>query len=194
MWQQLDCDATKKTPANPSGCQADLFTWVEQTVSAGSNGKAPPPPPPPGQFLLKEGDIALGFYNVANGDAPYLTQLARNYTLNDNYHQLVMGGTYANQMMFGYADALYYADDNGDPADPHQVLVPGSNPPVYKDEVENPNPWQTPPTNNWYINDGYSGGSYTNCSDPTQPGVSAITTFLSALGVKPNCAPHAAIC
>jgi len=50
----------------------------------------------------------MGFYNVANGDAPYLTQLAREYTLNDNYHQPVMGGTFANQMMFGYADALYY--------------------------------------------------------------------------------------
>jgi Phospholipase C len=66
----------------------------------------------------------MGFYNVARGDAPYLTQLAREYTLNDNYHQPVMGGTFANQMVFGYADALYYADANGDPATPNHVLVP----------------------------------------------------------------------
>ena len=66
-------------------------------------------------------------------------------------------------MMFGYADALYYADSNGDPATPNHVLVPGSNPPVYVNEVENPNP--APGTNNWYTNDGYGGGSYTNCSD-----------------------------
>ncbi len=113
---------------NPSGCQADLFPWVEQTVSSGSQRQsAAEPAPTP---LLKEGDIAMGFYNVAKGDAPYLTQLAREYTLNDNYHQPVMGGTFANQMMFGYADALYYADANGDPATPNQVLVPGSNPPV----------------------------------------------------------------
>ena len=39
MWQQLDCDASKITPRNASGCQADLFPFVEITVSSGSNGK-----------------------------------------------------------------------------------------------------------------------------------------------------------
>jgi phospholipase C len=182
MWQQLDCDAAKVSRPNPSGCQADLFPWVEQTVATGSNGNPTPHP-------LKEGDIAMGFFNVAKGDAPYLTQLARQYTLNDNYHQPVMGGTFANMMMFGYADALYYADGNGDPATPNHVLVPGSNPPVYVDEVENPNP--APGTNNWYANDGYGGGSYTNCSDYTQPGVAPIVNYLNAAHVPPNCAPHA---
>ena len=184
MWQQLDCDATKVSRHNPSGCQADLFPWVEMTVSSGSNGSPPNPAKP-----LKEGDIAMGFYNVAKGDAPYLTQLARDYTLSDNYHQPVMGGTFANQMMFGYADVLYYADSKGDPATPNHVLVPGSNPPVYVDEVENPNP--APGTNNWYTNDGYGGGSYTNCSDYTQPGVASIVNYLTAIHVPPNCAPHA---
>jgi phospholipase C len=182
MWQQLDCDVTKASKNNPSGCQADLFPWVEETVSSGSNGNPTPKP-------LKEGNIAMGFYNVANGDAPYLTQLAREYTLNDNYHQPVMGGTFANQMMFGYADVLYYADANGDPATPDHVLVPGSNPPVYVNEVENPNPVQG--TNNWYTNDGYGGGSYTNCSDYTQPGVAPIVNYLDSIHVSPNCAPHA---
>jgi phospholipase C len=184
MWQQLDCDAAKVSRHNPSGCQADLFPWVEITISSGSNGSPPNPAKP-----LKEGDIAMGFYNVAKGDAPYLTQLARDYTLNDNYHQPVMGGTFANMMMFGYADALYYADDKGDPATPNHVLVPGSSPPVYVDEVENPNP--APSTNNWYTNDGYGGGSYTNCSDYTQPGVASIVNYLTAIHVPPNCAPHA---
>jgi len=184
MWQQLDCDATKVSRHNPSGCQADLFPWVEMTVSSGSNGSPPNPAKP-----LKEGDIAMGFYNVARGDAPYLTQLARDYTLNDNYHQAAMGGTYANHMMIGYADELYYADGKGDPATPNHVLVPGSNPPVYVDEVENPNP--APGTNNWYSNDGYGGGSYTNCSDYTQPGVASIVNYLTAIHVPPNCAPHA---
>ena len=114
MWQELDCDVAKVSGHNPSGCQADLFPFVEQTVSSGSNGNPTPHP-------LKEGNIAMGFYNVAKGDAPYLTKLAREYTLNDNYHQPVMGGTFANQMMFGYADALYYADANGDPATPNHV-------------------------------------------------------------------------
>jgi phospholipase C len=181
MWQELDCDVSKATRPNGSGCQADLFPWVEETVSSGSNGNPNPKP-------LKEGNIALGFYNVAKGDAPYLTQLARRYTLVDNYHQPVMGGTFANQMMFGYADALWYSDANGDPATPDHVLIPGSNPPAYVDEVENPNP--AVETNNWYANDGYGGGSYTNCSDPTQPGVASITSYLSALHVPANCAPN----
>jgi phospholipase C len=191
MWQQLDCDVAKATKSNPSGCQADLFPFVETTVSSGSNGN-------PTQKPLAEGDIAMGFYNVANGDVPYLTKLAREYTLNDNYHQPVMGGTFANHMMLGYADALFYADGNGDPATPNHVLVPGSNPPIYVNEIENPNP--VPGTNNWYTNDGYGsgnfsfgldGGSYTNCSDPMQPGVAPIVTYLNALHVSPNCAPNA---
>jgi phospholipase C len=170
MWQQLDCDASKFTLRNPSGCQADLFPFVEMTVSSGSNGNPTPKP-------LAEGDIAMGFYNVARGDAPYLTKLAREYTLNDNYHQAVMGGTYANHMMIGYANSLYYADQNGDPATPPA------------NQIENPNP--APSTNNWYANDGYSGGSYTNCSDPTQPGVSPIANYLNAVHVPPQCAPNA---
>jgi phospholipase C len=169
MQQQLDCDITKATAANPSGCQADLFAWVEETVSAGANGGAPKP--------LKEGDIAMGFYNVAKGDAPYLTQLARTYTLNDNYHQPVMGGTFANMMMFGYAGPLYYADDNGDPATPPD------------NQIENPNPLAN--TNNWYTQDGYGGGSYTNCSDRSQPAVAAVEDHLDALHVSPQCAPGA---
>jgi phospholipase C len=182
MWQQLDCDVTKATHHNPSGCQADLFTFVEESVSSGSNGNPTP-------HALKEGAIALGFYNVAKGDAPYLTELARKYTLNDNFHQSVMGGTFANHMMLGYADALYYADDKGDPATPDHVLVPGSNPPQYVNEIENPNP--APGTNNWYLNDGYGGGSYSNCSDPSQPGVGPIVNYLNAIQVPPRCAPHA---
>jgi phospholipase C len=180
MWQELDCAADKATKQDPSGCQADLFPWVEETVSSGSNGNPTPSP-------LKEGDIALGFYNVAKGDAPYFTKLANEYTLLDNYHQPVMGGTFANQMMFGYADALWYSDENGNPATPNHVLVPGSNPPKYVNEIENPNP--APETNNWYSNDGYSGGSYTNCSDETQPGVATIVKYLKAIHVSPNCAP-----
>ena len=169
MWQELDCDSAKATPGNPSGCQADLFTWVEETVSSGSNGGAPK--------TLKEGDIALGFYNVAQGDVPYFTELANTYTINDNYHQAVMGGTYANHMMIGYASSLYYADANGDPATP------------VTNQIEDPDPQSG--TNNWYTQDGYSGGSYTNCSDTTQPGVASIATYLASLNVPLQCAPGA---
>jgi phospholipase C len=168
MWQQLDCDKSHIAPNHPSGCLADLFAWVEMTVSSGSNGGAP--------HALKEGDIAMGFYNVAKGDAPYLTQLAREYTLADNYHQGVMGGTWANFMMLGYADALYYAGSDGKPATPPSFVI------------ENPDPQGA---NNWYTQDGYSGGSYVNCADTTQPGVASVTQYLSDMKVKPNCDANA---
>ena len=41
MWQQSDCNVSYITTANPSGCNADLFPWVEVTIGAGSNGKPP---------------------------------------------------------------------------------------------------------------------------------------------------------
>ncbi|MDB5395111.1 MAG: phosphoesterase [Rhodospirillales bacterium] len=54
-----------------------------------------------------------------------------------------------------------------------------------------------PGTNNFWLNDGYGstatmdGGSYSNCSDPHQPGVDVVTDYLKAVGVKPNCEPNA---
>jgi phospholipase C len=174
MWQQLDCDKGHASTNNPTGCLADLFPWVEMTVAAGKSGKAP--------TALSEGDIAMGFYNIARGDAPFFTTLARTYTLADNYHQGVMGGTYANFMMLGYADALYYADKKGDPATPPASVI------------ENPNPWPNqalPGADNWYRQDGYSGGSYVECADSAKPGVAPIVDYLKSVGVKPNCDPKA---
>jgi phospholipase C len=168
MWQQLDCDASVADSTNPSGCQNDLFPWVEQTASSGGNGGTPP---------QHEGSISMGFYNIAKGDMPYFAQLAKHYTI------------YANMMMFGYADALYYADGSGNPATPPTSVVLPNNTTV--SEVENPDP--QPDTNNWYTQDGYGGGSYTNCSDSEQPGVPAIVNYLAALQppVSPNCDPNA---
>ncbi|WP_213305663.1 alkaline phosphatase family protein [Paraburkholderia sacchari] len=174
-WQQADCNIAHATYANPSGCKMDLFAWVETSVGAGSNGK-----PQPANFTdetTHEGATALGFYNVNSGDMPYFTELARHYTISDNYHQPVMGGTGANSIMIGTADALYYTDGSGNPATPPQ------------NQIENPRP--QPGTNNWYAQDGYSGGSYSNCADTKQPGVGAIRHYLDSLPYRPNanCAP-----
>ncbi len=175
MWQQLDCDATKATSNNNSGCQNDLFPWVETTIGAGSNG-APQPSPFTNQ-TTGEGSTSMQFFNVANGDAPYFTQLATQYALADNFHQSIMGGTGANHIMLGFGSLIYYADANGNPATP-----PAG-------QIENPNPQSG--TNNYYSNDGYGstktgeGGSYVDCSDNTQPGIAPIMAYLSALPYRP---------
>jgi phospholipase C len=38
MWQQLNCSVDHVSADNPSGCNAKLFSWVEATVGAGTNG------------------------------------------------------------------------------------------------------------------------------------------------------------
>jgi phospholipase C len=139
MWQQFDCSATHANILNPTGCRADLFPWVEDTIGAGSNGKAQA-----AGFTntsTKEGSTSMGFYNMLQGDAPYLRYLADNYALSDNFHQAVMGGTGANHVMIGTGDAIWFSDDKGQPAEPphNQFISAGPNSGTV-DEIENPNP------------------------------------------------------
>jgi phospholipase C len=116
MWQQLDCNVIYATKSNPSGCLSDLYPWVEITISSGSNGN--PPPSPFTWETTNEGATSMEYYNVQNGDAPYLKMLADQY--------------------------------------------------------------------NWYTQDGYSGGTYTNCSDPSQPGGAPILSYLQSLPYTPR--------
>src|SRR5258708_6890529 len=197
MWQQFDCNATNATRSNPSGCRNDLWPWVEVSIGAGSNGN----PQPSGfdVFSTKEGSTSMGFYNMLQGDAPYLKFLADSYAMSDNFHQSVMGGTGANHVMLGTGDGIWFSDGNGNAATPphNQLVAAGSPNAGVVDEIENPDPQAG--TNNWYTEDGYGGGSfgsssygggtYTNCSDPTQPGVPQITSYLSSLStpINANC-------
>lgn len=182
MWQQTDCDAALSTADNPSGCQNDLFPWVEVTIGCGSDTCSTGTLNPPTSWLgTGEGSTAMEFFNVQKGDAPYMKYLADNYTLSDNFHQSVMGGTMANHIEFGFADSIWYSDGKGN------AKVPP------KEQIENPNP--QPGTNNWYDSDGYGasngsgGGSYVNCSDLGQPGVPAVVNYLESLPrpVNANC-------
>ena len=116
MYQQLDCGAQVASSTNPSGCLADLFPWVEVSIGAGSNGKAPPSPF--NNRSTGEGSTSMGFYNVQSGDAPYLKSLADAYTMSDNYHQPVMGGTGANHIMLGTGFAIWFSDGKGNPETP----------------------------------------------------------------------------
>jgi phospholipase C len=177
MWQQLDCNVAYGSSSNPSGCAADLFPWVETSIGAGSNGK--PQPSPFTDATTGEGSTSLGFYNMQQGDAPYLKTLADNYAMSDNYHQAGSGGTGINHILLGYSDDIFFSDRNGNPATPPA------------NQIEDPNP--APGTNNWYTQDGYSGGSYSNCSDPSQPGVGPVLDYMSTLPytVDPHCAKDA---
>ncbi|MGD0108791.1 MAG: alkaline phosphatase family protein, partial [Rhodopila sp.] len=172
--QQTDCDASKATATNPSGCQNDLFPWVEVTVGTGSNGKSQPAGF--NNLSTGEGSTSMGFYNVLQGDMPYFKQLADEYMLSDNYHQPTMGGTGLDSIFAGFADGIWYTDGKGN------AVTPPAN------EIENPDP--QPNTNNYYTQDGYSGGSYSACADTTQPGVPAVVNYLHALPtpIAPNCA------
>src|SRR6266478_681274 len=133
----------------------------------------------------------MGFYNVQQGDVPYFKNLADTYSMSDNFHQSVMGGTGANHAMLGAGDAIWFSDGNGNPAEPphNQLVAAGSPNAGVVDEIENPNPQDG--TNNFYTEDGYGGGSfgspsygggtYSNCVDTTQPGVAQITSYLNSL-------------
>jgi phospholipase C len=201
MWQQLDCRASAAITNNPSGCGADLFAWVETTVGAGTNGSKQAAnfstDYAAGKVTTGEGSTSLGFYNVQAGDAPYLKYLADTYSMSDNYHQAVMGGTGANHIMLGTGDAVWFSDGKGNPAVPPEnvTVFPSTKNAGVVNEIENPNPQAD--TNNWYTEDGYGGGgsgspvfgggSYTDCADTTQPGVAPVTNYLKPIKIKPNC-------
>jgi phospholipase C len=184
MWQQEDCNASFATAKDPSGCRHDLFPWVEVSVGAGTNGL--PQPNPFNTYTTGEGSTSMEFYNVQQGDVPYLTRLADTFTMSDNYHQAAMGGTGLNHIMLGFADAIWYSDGNGN------ALVPTAQ------QIEDPDAQAG--TNNWYVEDGYGGfnsqtnmpyggGSYSACADAKQPGVPAVVNYLQSLAkpINPNC-------
>jgi len=172
MWQQADCNASHITRANPSGCLFDLVPFVETTIGTGNTKTAQPAGF--NQLTTGEGSNGMQFYNAAHGDAPFLTELARRFSMSDNYHQPVMGGTMVQHLMLGYADLPWYSDGSGNPVNPAANLI------------ENPNP--LPGANNFYTRDG-GGANFSNCSDLTQPGVAPIVSFLQSLPkpVAPNC-------
>jgi phospholipase C len=121
-----------------------------------------------------DGANSMGYYNMCTGDAPNFNFIGNNYAISDNYHQSLMGGAGANHIMLGTADVVFYSDGHGNP------LVPPAS------QIENPNP--KPGTNNNYTNDS---GTYSNCSDPNQPGTGSILSYLQSLFRSSDCAPGA---
>jgi phospholipase C len=168
MWEQVD------------GGRHDKFVWVESTIGTGSNGN----PPPAGGFNPKEGAISMGFYNMnpfvdadgqrQPGDAPIFKAFADEYAISDNYHQAIMGGTGANFQAIVSADAAFFTNLDGTAGTP------------FANQVENPDAW--PGTDNYFKQDGYSGGSYVDCADAKAPGVAGVLRQLREAGVRrANC-------
>ena len=165
MWQQSDCDIKNATRRNPSGCLNDLYPFVI------TNYTNQPDPASQGAIDDNGGGNSMAFYNMQLGDAPFLKSLADQFSMSDNFHQSVMGGTGANHVMLGTGDAIFWSDGKGNPT------VPPSH-------IANPNP--LPGTDDVYTVDLNFDGNFTECGDTTQPGIKPITDYLASLPYHPN--------
>jgi len=151
MWQQSDCDRAFSSADNPAGCLNDLYPFVG--IARGDDS----------------GSNAMGFYNIQKGDAPVFKELADEYTMSDNFHQSVMGGTGVQHTMLGTADSIFW-EVGSFPAEPQ--------PPA--SQVANPDPKSA--TNDAYVKDV----RWTQCGDSTQPGIKPIMDYLASLPWRPD--------
>jgi phospholipase C len=169
MWQQSDCSVRNATRANPSGCLNDLYPFV---ITSYTSEPDPNSFPLPNQVDDNGGGNSMAFYNMQAGDVPVLKELADEYSMSDNYHQAVMGGTGANHVMLGSGDAIFWSDGNGNPTAPPAAVL------------ANPNP--LPGSNNQYTVDIGFNGNFAECADSAQPGIDPIRDYLATLPYHPN--------
>ena len=169
MWQQSDCNIKNATNRNPSGCLSDLYPFV---ITNYTNQIDPFDTPP--AIDDNGGGNSMAFYNMQKGDAPFLKSLADEYSMSDNYHQAIMGGTGANHVAIGTGDVIFWSDGNGNPTMPPS-------------HIANPDP--LPGTNDVYTVDLFFDGNFAECADPTQSGIKPIRDYLESLPYdpKPNC-------
>jgi phospholipase C len=153
MYQQMDCaiDSTHVSRRNPTGCLHDLQSAVTTTYST-----------PPGGTPHDTGQT-MAFFNMQNGDVPYFKFLADRYTMSDNYHQPVMGGTGPDSVPLGFADQVFFGDGKGNAATPPAT------------SIYDPDPQAN--TLNLYT----ARKQWFNCSDPTAPGIKPILDYLGKL-------------
>ena len=118
------------------------------------------------------GGNSMAFYNMQKGDVPVLKKLADQYTMSDNFHQSVMGGTAHNHIMLGTGDSLFWSDGKGNPTTPPAGVI------------ANPNP--IPGSDNQYIVDQGFNGNFTECSNSANPGIDPIRDYLASLPYHPN--------
>ncbi|MGB2901253.1 MAG: alkaline phosphatase family protein [Candidatus Acidiferrum sp.] len=173
MWQQSDCNIKNATKHNPSGCLSDLYPFV---ITNYTNQIDPFDTPP--AIDDNGGGNSMAFYNVQQGDAPVLKNLADEFSMSDNFHQSFMGGTGANHVMLGTGDAIFWSDNTGNPAtDKGNPIKPPSH-------IANPDPITG--TNDVYTVDLFFDGNFTECGDPAQPGIAPIRNYLATLPYHPD--------
>jgi phospholipase C len=165
MYQQMDCaiDDQHVSRGNPTGCLHDLQSAITTTYSTPLTGT----PTDTGQ--------TMAFFNMQQGDVPVLKELADTYTMSDNYHQPVMGGTGPDSVPLGFADQVFFSDSAG------HAMTPAAS------RIYNPDPQAG--TLNLYT----ARNQWFNCNDQTQPGIAAISAYLNALPyhLSPKCDPGA---
>ena len=166
MWQQSDCSVKNATRQNPSGCLNDLYPFVITNYTNQTDTFDTPP-----AIDDNGGGNSMAFYNMQKGDVPVLKSLADKYSMSDNFHQSFMGGTGANHFMLGTGDAIFWSDVNFNPTMPPS-------------HIANPDP--LPGTNDVYTVDLGFDGNFTECGDPTQPGIKPIRDYLESLSYRPN--------
>ena len=87
MYQQMDCaiDREHVSRGNPTGCLHDLQSAITTTYATSPLTTPPQVPHDTGQVMA--------VFNMQRGDVPLFKSLADQFTMSDNYHQPVMGGT-----------------------------------------------------------------------------------------------------
>lgn len=160
MWQQVN------------GGASDLFVWTAENFGfyRGANINAVESVP------TYQGAVAMGFYNMAQGDAPYFKELAERYAIADNYHQAILGGTAPNYVAMVAADVAVHVEHGQKAVPPAEQILRLQMLKNGKQLVEN-------------------GGVYVQCADQHADGVAPIQHYLNSLPYRPfnngNCEPGA---
>jgi phospholipase C len=164
MYQQMDCAIDKEhvSKGNPTGCLHDLQSAITTTFATPLGGTA------------HDTGQTMAFFNMQEGDAPLFKFLADKYTMSDNYHQPVMGGTGPDSEPLGFADQVFFSDGKGNPVTPPAATI------------YNPDP--VAGTLNLYTH----RAQFFDCSAPqSQPGIQPILNYLNALpyALETGCDP-----
>ena len=157
MWQQLDCSvAARDARRTPSGC-----TRRPLPLGRGHHRRGQQRQRAAGRLQRRVHGRRLdvdGLLQRAAGRRAVL-QVARRHVRDERQLPPVDRGRHGRQPR----RARHGRRGSGTAT----ARATRSSPPAL--EIENPDPQAG--TNNWYTQDGYSGGTYSDCADETQPGV-----------------------